>query len=60
MIDHSQLTDPVKHTVDALAAVTAVGTLTTLLPPIAALLTIIWTGIRIYDRFKKKADSQKD
>ena len=25
------------------------GTLTNILPPLAALLTIIWTGIRIYE-----------
>ena len=60
MIDHSQLTEPVKHTIDAVSFAFALGSLAQVLPPIAALLTIIWTGIRIYDRFKKKADSQKD
>ena len=57
MVDHSQLTEPVKHAVDAVAAATALGTITTFLPPIAALLTIFWTFVRIYDRFisnKKK------
>ena len=54
MVDHSQLTEPVKHVVDAVAAVTALGTITTLLPPIAALLTIFWTFVRIYDRFFSK------
>jgi hypothetical protein len=60
MINHEQLTEPVKHVVDIVSFATALGTLAQLLPPIAALLTIIWTGIRIYDRFKRKADSQKD
>jgi glycerol-3-phosphate acyltransferase PlsY len=57
MVDHSQLTEPVKHAVDVVSAATALGAITTLLPPIAALLTIFWTFVRIYDRFisnKKK------
>ena len=29
--------------------ITVVGTLSDLLPPMAALVTIIWTGIRIYE-----------
>jgi len=54
MVDHSQLTEPVKHAVDAIAAATALGTITTFLPPIAALLTIFWTFVRIHDRFFAK------
>jgi hypothetical protein len=38
-----------KHVVDALSLVTVVGTLVQLLPAIAALFTIIWTAIRIYE-----------
>lgn len=38
-----------KHAVDALSVVTVVGTLMDILPAIAALFTIIWTGIRIYE-----------
>jgi hypothetical protein len=34
---------------DALSIVTVVGTLAEVLPAIAALLTIIWTGFRIYE-----------
>jgi len=34
---------------DALSLVTVVGTLAEVLPAIAALLTIIWTGFRIFD-----------
>lgn len=34
---------------DALSLVTVVGTLAEVLPAIAALLTIIWTGFRIYE-----------
>ena len=38
-----------KHVVDALSLVTVVGTLVQLLPAIAALFTIVWTAIRIYE-----------
>ena len=38
-----------KHVVDALSLVTVVGTLVQLLPAIAALFTIVWAAIRIYE-----------
>jgi hypothetical protein len=38
-----------KHIMDAFSVVTVLGTLTDMLPSIAALFTIIWTGIRIYE-----------
>ena len=61
MIDHSET---LKHTVDAVSAVTAIGTLMAWLPPMAALLTIFWTFVRIYDRFisknKKPTNSSQD
>lgn len=41
--------ETVKHVVDALSVVTVVGTLVDMLPSIAALFTIIWTGIRIWE-----------
>ena len=34
---------------DALSIVTVVGTLAEVLPAIAALFTIIWTAVRIYE-----------
>lgn len=34
---------------DAVSLVTVVGTLAEVLPAIAALFTIIWTGLRIYE-----------
>jgi hypothetical protein len=37
-----------KHLVDALSVLTVVGTLVDMLPSIAALFTIVWTGIRIW------------
>ena len=41
--------DTIKHVLDALSFVTVVGTLVQMLPSIAALFTIVWTGIRIYE-----------
>jgi len=38
-----------KHTVDALSVLTVAGTLMDYFPAIAALFTIVWTGIRIYE-----------
>jgi len=43
------LTEGTKHVVDGLSLVTVVGTLTDLLPAVAALFTIVWTSIRIYE-----------
>jgi hypothetical protein len=39
----------VKHVADALSVTTMLGTLFQMLPNIAALLTIVWTFIRIYE-----------
>lgn len=41
--------DAAKHTVDALSVLTVAGTLMEMLPAVAAIFTIIWTGIRIYE-----------
>ena len=41
--------DTVKHVADAASVVTVVGTLPGVLPSIAAIFTIVWTGIRIYE-----------
>jgi hypothetical protein len=38
-----------KTTVDAISIVTVVGTLAEILPAVAALFTIIWTALRIYE-----------
>lgn len=38
-----------KHVVDALSVMTVVGTLIEMLPSIAAVFTIVWTGIRIWE-----------
>jgi hypothetical protein len=38
-----------KHVVDALSIMTVVGTLVEMLPSIAAIFTIVWTLIRIWE-----------
>ena len=50
------MTDPfehvnevVKHAIDALSVATVIGTLANMLPSIAALFSIIWSVIRIYE-----------
>jgi hypothetical protein len=58
-----------KQVGDGLSVVTAIGTLVQLLPSIAALFTIIWTGMRIAEMVagkpfseiirRKKADDAK-
>ena len=57
--DEQELT---KQAVDALSIVTVIGAIVEVLPAIAALFTIVWTAIRIYEtrtvqdfikRFKK-------
>lgn len=45
----AHLDESVKHLVDAASVVTVLGTLADMLPSIAALFTIVWTGIRIYE-----------
>jgi hypothetical protein len=47
MDSHNQ--EAAKLITDGLSLVTVLGTLAGLLPAIAALFTIIWTGIRIYE-----------
>lgn len=44
-----QTSETVKHVADAASVVTVLGTLAEILPAVAALFTIIWTGFRIYE-----------
>ncbi len=45
----TQHQEPIKHVVDALAVGTVLGTLAAWLPPVAAIFTIVWSMIRIYE-----------
>jgi hypothetical protein len=49
MQNSQELAEAAKHSIDAVSIATAVGTVLGWLPEIAALFTIIWTGIRIYE-----------
>jgi len=41
--------EPPNTTLDAISILTVVGTLAEILPAVAALFTIIWTALRIYE-----------
>jgi len=43
------LNESTKHVLDGLSLVTVLGTLIDWLPAVAALLSIIWTSLRIYE-----------
>lgn len=51
-----------KQLLDAASVVTVIGTLMDILPTIAALFTIVWSGIRIYesDTFQHILEHWKD
>ena len=42
-------TENIKHIVDALSIATVIGTLVDMLPSVAAVFTIVWTAIRIWE-----------
>lgn len=48
MVIH-KMSEPLKHAADAASLATVLGTLMQFLPPIAALVSIVWTSIRIYE-----------
>jgi hypothetical protein len=60
-----QADEHVKQVGDALSIITVVGTLAELLPAMAAVLTIVWTAIRIWETdtvqmiFGRKKDETK-
>lgn len=45
----AHLTETAKNIGDAVSVGTVVGTLAGILPSIAAIITIVWTSIRIYE-----------
>ncbi|MFA7597014.1 MAG: hypothetical protein WCY92_11730 [Novosphingobium sp.] len=44
-----EMSDSAKHAIDAVSIGTGVAALVQWLPSIAAILTIIWTALRIYE-----------
>lgn len=57
-----ELTDTSKNLIDGLSIITVVGALVDMLPSIAAIFTIVWTGIRIWetDTVKKLTGRYKE
>lgn len=49
MTDISDASEQTKHIVDAISIGTVAGTLAGILPSIAAIFTIVWTAVRIYE-----------
>jgi len=45
----AHLSEGTKHAVDTVSVVTVVGTLAEILPSVAAIFTIVWTSIRIWE-----------
>jgi hypothetical protein len=55
MIKHiEEINEHTKHIVDTVSGLTVLGTIAQILPAIAALLSIIWYAIRIYEYLKNK------
>jgi hypothetical protein len=46
MTEHSETA---KNVIDALSIITVIGTLADMLPSVAAVFTIVWTSIRIWE-----------
>ena len=44
-----------KHLLDLFSVTVAIGAVVNLLPPLAAMFTIAWTGLQIYGWFSRKA-----
>jgi hypothetical protein len=57
-----ELTDTSKNLIDGLSIITVVGALVDMLPSIAAIFTIVWTAIRIWetDTVKKLTGRYKE
>jgi hypothetical protein len=45
----NHMDEAMKYAIDALSIATVLGTLVDMLPSIAAVFTIVWTAIRIYE-----------
>lgn len=54
-----QINEHLKHVVDTISVITVVATLNQWLPPIAALLTIIWTALRIFEVLSGKTFAER-
>lgn len=48
-LHYNDLSSAEKHIMDVVSVVAAVGSLANYLPHVAAVFTIVWTGIRIWE-----------
>jgi hypothetical protein len=48
-----------KHLLDALSATVAVGVIVQLIPPLAGIMTMIWTGMQMYGWIEARRKRQK-
>lgn len=53
------LPEGMKHLLDAVSAAAALGTIVSILPNLAALLTVIWTGLRILDWIQARREGRR-
>ena len=44
-----KMEEPTKQVIDMLSFATVLGTISAILPPLSALFTIVWVGIRIWE-----------
>ena len=56
----SQVPETVKHTLDWAAVGAAAATVAGWLPPLAALMSIVWLGLQMYDRYRRIQKEKRD
>lgn len=56
----NHLSDWMKHLLDAAAAAAAIGTIAQILPPIAALLSIVWLSLQIFGWIETRLQKRKN
>mgnify|MGYP003412924987 FL=1 len=50
----NHLSTGTRHLLDLLSATVAIGVIVQILPPLAATMTIIWTGLQIFGWFEAR------
>lgn len=56
----ASLSEGTKHFLDNVSLAATLGTLTSMLPPLAAALSIAWSLLRFYEWFKKRNETEAD
>lgn len=52
------ISEPIKHAIDAAAAITVLGVLAEIIPVIAAAFAIVWYAMQMKDRHKRNKEEQ--